>query len=128
MKKGSCLCGAVAFDVSGDLGSVTSCHCGMCRKTSGNFWAAFHVKTEQLTITKDEGLAWFRSSDYAERGFCNKCGASMFWRMDDRTRGISVAPGVIDGPTDSSTVRHIFLKDRGDWYDLAEGPDMLEKY
>ena len=128
MKTGRCLCGEVVFEITGDMGSVTSCHCGQCRRTSGNFWAAMHVETDQLNLTKDTGLAWYQSSDHAERGFCNTCGSSLFWRMQDRTRGVSVAPGAIDGETGAKTQRHFFLKDRGDYYDLAEEPDMVEKY
>jgi len=89
MHKGSCECGAVAFELSGELRPPIACHCTQCRKTSGHYWAATQVDTENLKITKDDGLKWFRSSDWARRGFCMECGSSVgsVWNVGHRCSG-----------------------------------------
>ena len=51
-------------------------------RPAGNYWSATQVPRENLTITRDEGLKWYRSSDWARRGFCANCGSSLFWEMD----------------------------------------------
>ena len=78
---GSCLCGAVRYEVRGGLRKVVYCHCGQCRKTSGHFVAATACDTDALVMLEDSGLAWFESSDIAARGFCTTCGSSLFWQQ-----------------------------------------------
>lgn len=127
MHTGSCLCGSVTYTVKGPLRPSVACHCSQCRKTSGHYWSATQVPTERLTITNDAGLTWFRSSDSAQRAFCNRCGSSLFWTLDceDQT---SIATGTLDGDTGLKTTKHIFVKDKGDYYDIEGGPEQLAKY
>lgn len=124
---GSCLCGAVTFETSADLRPVVACHCIQCRKTSGHYWAATQVPNESLMLTKSDGLTWFKSSDWAERGFCNRCGASLFYRMHGEGM-TSIAAGTLDGSTGLSVSKHIFVKDKGDYYDIEDGPAQIQEY
>lgn len=117
---GSCECGAVRYEISGVLRPVILCHCSQCRKTSGHFWAATSVPTKNLTITCDDGLVWYRSSEIAQRGFCSICGASLFYRRDDRDN-TAIGAGTLDGPTGLHQAEHIFVDDKGDYYDIADG-------
>lgn len=120
MKTGSCLCGAVAFEINGPMGPVTACHCTQCRKMTGNYWASFHVADADLKFTRTDGLKWFDSSDFAKRGFCKECGSTLFWKKNDSNE-ISVCPGSIDGKTGLQLAEHIFVADSGDYYELAGG-------
>lgn len=117
---GSCLCGAVAFTAAGPLRDVLACHCGQCRKTSGHHWAATSVPLERFALTRDEGLVWYRSSTVAERGFCHRCGASLFWKPEGEDR-IAIAPGAFDDDPPLRLSGHIFTGDAGDYY-APEGP------
>lgn len=121
MHHGSCLCGAVAFEVSGDLRPVIDCHCTQCRKQSGHFWAATSAAHSDFRITNDEGLQWFDASPSASRGFCRHCGSFLLWQPAGGDR-ISFAPGALDGPTGLTTDESIFHEDAGDYYDPAGGP------
>jgi hypothetical protein len=74
------------------------CHCRMCQKASGNFFAAFaRVRLTDFAWTKGEP-AVFKSSELVERGFCRGCGTPLFFRYLDLPR-ISVAVGSLDDPT-----------------------------
>lgn len=128
MHSGQCECGGVEFDIALDeLRAPSACHCTQCRRTSGHVWAGSTVMNDELTLTKAQTLAWFRSSDHAERGFCKRCGASLFYRPIDSDH-VSVAMGAITGPTGTQLKRHIFVADKGDYYDIACAAPQEERY
>ena len=127
MQTGRCECGAVQYQLAGALRPSVACHCGQCRRTSGHYWSATQVDDVQLTITKDEGLVWYRSSESAERGFCSNCGSSLFWRMDGEGK-TSIGSGTLDGLTGIKTAKHIFVDDKGDYYQIEDGLPQIGKY
>lgn len=118
--RGSCLCGAVEYETDAPLRPVIACHCTQCRKTSGHFWAATSVPRAALRVTREDGLAWFQSSETARRGFCRLCGSSLFW---DPVGGdaISIGAGTIDGATGVTTDCHWYVDDKGDYYGIDDG-------
>ncbi|WP_069301226.1 GFA family protein [Neptunicoccus sediminis] len=120
MKTGSCLCGAVTFEVSGDMRPSVACHCTQCRKTSGHYWSATQVPSDKLTLTRDDSLQWYQSSPTARRGFCSVCGSSLFWEMDGEG-ATSIGTGTLDGQTGLRTEKHIYVSDKGDYYEIADG-------
>lgn len=123
MHKGSCLCRAVTFEVAGDLPPPDACHCSMCRKWSGNYLAGTDVPRSALTICGEANIKWYASSEKVRRGFCSTCGSSLFFDPLDRAKHdwISIAMGAFDPPTDTKLRIHIFVADKGDYYDIADG-------
>ncbi len=120
MHAGSCQCRAVTFTVQGDLPTPNACHCSICRKQSGHYFASTEVKKANLTTTGAEYVTWFQSSPKVRRGFCARCGSSLFWDPPRRD-WIAVAMGAFDGPTGTRMNLHIFVADKGDYYDIADG-------
>lgn len=120
MKTGSCLCGAVAFEIHGPMDDVVACHCSQCRKMTGNYWSSTHVADDDLKFTKQDGLKWFASSDFAKRGFCKDCGSSLFWKMN-KSETTSLCVGAIDGKSELKLGGHIFCDDAGDYYEIVGG-------
>lgn len=127
MIKGRCDCGAVRFEVDAVRESVTVCHCSQCRRTSGHLWASTHAPFDKVIFTNDQGLEWYRSSDYAQRGFCKTCGSSLFYRMNTEN-GVGIAAGCLDLPTGLKVAKHIFVKDKGDYYDITDDAPQIETY
>jgi hypothetical protein len=119
MHAGSCLCGAVKFQVEGELKAPDACHCSQCRKQSGHYWASTNVPTSALTIDGEDKVAWYRSSEKVRRGFCTTCGSFLFWDPLDHDV-IAVAMGAFDKPTGTKLHVHIFVDDKGDYYDIAD--------
>jgi hypothetical protein len=119
MVSGTCNCGGVAFTLEGPLPAASACHCGQCRKQSGHVWASVPVAETALAFTAEATLTWYDSSEIAKRGFCNRCGAFLFWKHRDEAQ-ISVAMGALDAPTGTQLGRHIFVADKGDYYDIAD--------
>jgi hypothetical protein len=120
MHKGSCLCGTVTFEVAGDLPPPDACHCRQCRKQSGHYFASTDVPRSALTIHGADGITWFQSSERVRRGFCSTCGSTLFWDPVHKDR-IGVAMGAFDTPTRTHLAIHIFVADRGDYYDITDG-------
>ena len=120
MKTGSCLCGAVTFEMTGELRPVVACHCTQCRKQTGSFVHATSSKDADFTFTSDRGLKWYRASDTARRGFCGECGSVLLWKGDGHD-SISISAGAIDGKTGLEFEGHIFCDNAGDYYEIS-GP------
>jgi hypothetical protein len=92
---GGCQCGAVRFRVEGALTNASICHCRMCQKAFGAFYAP-------LATAPEGGLSWtrgepkrFRSSNHVLRGFCAECGTPLTFEAPD---GIALAIGAFDNP------------------------------
>lgn len=117
---GGCLCGAVRFEIHGQPRPPIACHCSQCRKTSGHFAVFAAVPSDDVRLVEQGGLEWFRSSEIAERGFCRRCGSSLFWKRDGAGR-LSVAAGSLDQPTGLALAGHIFAASKGDYYALDDG-------
>ena len=117
--KGQCLCGTVQFRLSGELRPVVVCHCGQCRRWHGHVGAYTRVPTKALTIESEKGLAWYRSSERARRGFCRDCGSSLFWERIGSGQ-MSVAAGTLDEPTSLETKLQIFAEYAGDYYEIDD--------
>jgi hypothetical protein len=118
--KGSCLCGAVSFEVDGDLPPPDACHCSQCRRISGHFWASTDVPDSRLRVEGADKLGWYHSSEKVKRGFCSICGSPLFWKPLERD-WTAIAMGAFDKPTGTRLHKHIFVADKGDYYDVADG-------
>ena len=92
---GGCQCGAVRFSVEGELGDASVCHCRMCQKAFGSYFAPLAgVSREAFEVTRGS-IATFRSSDFAERGFCAACGTPLTFRYLTSKR-IAISLGSLD--------------------------------
>ncbi|MET0576921.1 MAG: GFA family protein [Mesorhizobium sp.] len=116
---GSCLCGAVRFKTCGVLRGVIYCHCSQCRKQSGHYYAATNVADMDLDVTGGENLTWYNASDVARRGFCRICGSALFWKHNELAE-ISVMAGAFDQPSGLKGEVHIFVGDKGDYYEIDD--------
>jgi len=115
---GHCLCGAVRYEVRGPLTDLHACHCTMCQRQGGHFAMATGAKRADFELTAGEALKWYRSSDFAQRGFCADCGSSLFWQDDSDE--ISINAGSLDQPTGLRLVKHIYVEDKADYYEIDD--------
>ena len=73
------------------------------------------------TFTQDVGLSWYRSSEWAERGFCTKCGSSLFYRLAaDSDALLIVAVDALDDAADFMLERHIYVDAKPGRYEFAD--------
>lgn len=64
-------------------------------------------------------MTWYQSSEKVRRGFCAICGSSLFWDPPHRD-WLSVATGAFDSSTETKLKMHIFVADKGDYYDITD--------
>ena len=97
-----------------------ACHCAQCRKHSGHYFASTDVPKAAVAITGQENLTWYHSSAKVRRGFCSTCGSSLFFDPPARD-WIGIAMGAFDTPTSAHLEMHIFVAEKGDYYEIADG-------
>lgn len=125
MHKGSCLCGRVRFDVDCHIPAPTACHCTKCRKHTGHFEAGSDIPRSAVTIHGADSLTWYQSSEKVRRGFCTTCGSSLFFDPIHKD-WIGVAMGAFESPTHTKLERHVFVANKGDYYDIADGLPQMQ--
>jgi hypothetical protein len=125
MAGGGCFCGAVRFRIELPSKWVAHCHCSMCRRAHG---AAFVTwvgsATERATIEDgDAMLRWFASSPGAERGFCTRCGSTLFFRSQRWPGELHIVLANFEDPVDRAPQLHFYDSARVDWcaLDPADG-------
>lgn len=118
--RGSCLCGAVGYEIVGALGVAGHCHCSMCRKAHGAAfatWAA--VEPAQFRWTAGEAsVERYESSPGIARCFCRTCGAPLV--ITDAGKVTEVALGTVDGDPGVRPSEHIFVGSKAPWYTITD--------
>ncbi|ANK85102.1 MULTISPECIES: GFA family protein [unclassified Rhizobium] len=93
---GGCQCGAIRFRVSGELKDSSICHCRMCQKAFGAYYAPL-VSVRGADFEWTRGVRkTFRSSNFVLRGFCGDCGTPLTYEAPD---GTAIAAGAFDDPS-----------------------------
>jgi len=121
--EGSCLCGEVAFEVTGEPVVMQSCHCSRCRRARGAAHATnIFYKTDQFRWTRGEELvADYKvpEAKYYGVAFCRKCGSAL--PRVSRERNIVVTPaGSLDTDPQGRSQRHIFTSYKAPWYEITD--------
>lgn len=121
--RGSCLCGAVAFEMTGTPLIVTHCHCSRCRKARGTAHATnVAVPIDGVRYLRgEEHLTTYRvpEAKYFAHVFCKHCGASM--PRLDQERSIAIVPmGAFDDDPRVRPERHIFVDSRAPWDEITD--------
>ena len=114
--EGRCMCGAVKLHATGVNPEMTVCHCSMCRRWSAGPF--MEVTCQKLTFENDSHVGVIRSSEWAERGFCNKCGSVLFYHVIGNT-DYQVSVGLFDDHSKFRMTMQVFIDDKPSYYDLA---------
>ena len=125
--KGKCLCSGIKFTTKGFHREVSNCHCFQCMKTHVNFAAYTRVDDDCLNFQSKKTLKWFRSSKNAKRGFCSRCGASIFFKVN-KSKTTSISAGIFDKSLKVKTNKNIFVKKRLKYYKLDKSIPKFNKY
>jgi len=122
-RSGSCLCGAVRVTAGLKSSSIGVCHCTMCRKWGGG--PLFAVECAgAVDFAGAEHIAAFSSSDWAERGFCRKCGTHLFYRLKGEVH-YAIPVGLFEGSEQWKLAEEIFVDEKPAFYSFAEKTQKL---
>lgn len=119
--RGSCLCGAVVFELEAPLELVTHCHCSMCRKVHGADFGTYGVVPVAAYRLREGADAIRRraSSPTNTRAFCSRCG-SVVPATDPQGERMVVPVALLDDAAGISPLAHIFVGSKAPWAVLGE--------
>jgi hypothetical protein len=119
------MCGAVRYRVTGPLRDVVGCHCSQCRRMTGHYLAATAARLADFSILSKAELRWYEASTEARRGFCGRCGSTLFWAAHGKDY-VSIAAGSLDDASGLKFDCHIFVKDKGKYYEIEPGVRQIQ--
>ena len=121
MTRGTCLCGALQYELAPPFSMMMHCHCSMCRKHHGASFATFVAApfASFEWISGEELVARYKSSEHGERSFCPRCGSVAPLLMPEA--GFAIAPaGNLDGDPGIRPQAHMFVASKTPWYTIAD--------
>ncbi|MEM9471851.1 MAG: GFA family protein [Pseudomonadota bacterium] len=119
---GKCMCGAVRFSANAKKPSVVACHCDMCRRWSAGPFMS--VSCNEVAFENSEAIGRIRSSDWAERGFCSKCGSNLFYHIVEAS-DYQMAAGLFDDQSKLRMSLQLFTDFKPELYDFANETKMM---
>ena len=130
MVRGSCLCGAVRFDVTAPFEEMHHCHCSRCRKAHGAAFSTFgRVPATALRLTSGaDAIRRYRSSPPVERTFCGTCGSNLTFGFDPLPDAIWVAVGTLDDDPVLRPQGHIFAASVAPWHAITDDLPTFDEY
>ncbi len=120
--EGKCMCGAIKFSATAKKPNVVACHCDMCRRWSAGPFMALNCQT--VTFESQENVGRIRSSDWAERGFCTKCGSNLFYHIVESSH-YQIAAGLFDDQSMLRMALQVFTDSKPEFYDFANETKMM---
>lgn len=130
---GSCLCGGVAFSISGPPGPIGQCHCSKCRKVSGtNGNAVFYATRDNFTWERGEELIsrfFVLDGNEWHSVFCKTCGSPL--PLDGQKSNMFFVPAGLldDDPGGRGYAAHIFVDSKAAWEEITdEAPQFSEGF
>ncbi len=125
--EGGCLCRGVRYRLLGPRRDIINCHCQNCRRTHGHIAAYTAVNKSDLELISAQSLRWYHDeSPDTYRGYCDQCGASLFWDARDGRNRISIAAGSLDDSSDLKTIGHIYVSEAASYYQIDDGLPQFE--
>ncbi|MCI5075732.1 GFA family protein [Oricola sp.] len=124
---GSCLCGAVAFEINGEFDRFFLCHCSRCRKFSGTAHAAnlFCFEGDMTWLSGEDRIKAYEVPDTRfMKNFCADCGSPL---PRERGEGMIVPAGCLDTPVAIAPTAHIFFADRANWDEHLEAVEAFDQ-
>lgn len=117
--RGGCLCGAVRYETTAAPLNQRVCHCRLCQQAIGAaFNARVLMRVEDVALTG--AFATFPSSAGLERGFCPRCGTSVFSRRA-AAGVIGLTAGSLDDPAQFQPDMHFWVASKQPWLEIADG-------
>lgn len=120
---GSCLCGAVRYELTQEPAWAHNCHCSRCRKTRGSAFASnLFVARDGFRFSQGEDQLQSYKPPEAERFthvFCRRCGSSLPWLNE--SRGVVVVPmGSLDEHPGITPRANIFVESKAPWFTITD--------
>ena len=128
--RGSCLCGAVQFEIDEFLPQAAHCHCSMCRKFHGASFATIAgVPRSGFRWTRGEdALKGYTAQNGTTRTFCEHCGSSLMFSSPRAPEDVvEIALGALDSDVPLEPSAHIFVASGANWAIVSDDLPQYEE-
>jgi hypothetical protein len=119
---GSCLCGNLRFEAQLPSKWMAHCHCSLCQRAHGApvvTWVGFEAETVRIDDPQSR-LRWYESTPGAERGFCDRCGSTLFFRSRRWAGELHIVRSNFTGPLDREPQVHVYFDSHAPWLQLGD--------
>ena len=119
---GSCLCGAVEFEVRLPSKFCAHCHCSNCRRAHGAAfvtWAGF-PREQVKTISGAAALHRYLTDTGATRSFCSRCGSTLLYSSPRWAGEVHVALANLLGEIDQPPSAHVYVDHAASWWTIGD--------
>ncbi|HKI62144.1 MAG TPA: GFA family protein [Mariprofundaceae bacterium] len=119
--RGSCLCGAIAYEIDQPAGRIVHCHCQTCRKAQGTAFSsnAFIPREHFRWIHGQELLSFYESSKGKSRYFCSACGSHLV-AMRAEQPNVIVRVATLDDDPQPTSFAHAWTSHDLPWLDFSD--------
>ena len=126
--KGSCLCGAVTYEIDGEFQFVGNCHCSICRKSHGAAFATWGIIDPEdfRWLSGENFVQGYESSPGRKRTFCKICGSPLVSTHSDQVG--EVVFGTVDGDPGTRPREHIFVGSKASWHEITDSLPQFEEW
>jgi len=123
MYLGSCLCGNIRYEITGELGDFGYCHCQSCRKASGAAHGANAPvdRADFRLLHGADSLREYESSPGKFRVFCANCGSPIYAYISATSDVLRLRLGSLDTPFTKQPKAHTWVSDKAPWEPIADG-------
>lgn len=130
MYSGSCLCGAVQFEIKGRISHIIYCHCSQCRKAQGSAFAANGIVQlcDFKILCGEDELTAYESTPGQKKYFCKNCGSPIISKTASKPDQVRIRLGTIDSDIVERPQTHIFTTSKANWEDINGELPQYESY
>lgn len=127
---GRCLCEAISYEITGELGPIFNCHCSKCRRWHG---AAFRTRAAVRTkdfkwLSGEQYLSRYHSSENTVKTFCSICGSNLISILEDNPDFIGLPLGGLEQDPGNRPIANIFIASKAPWYDIPDGLPQYDEW
>lgn len=115
--KGTCLCRAVSITTTNMSNLVGACHCNMCRKWGGGAFLGVECSND-VSFEGEDNIGVYQSSEWAERGFCQKCDTHLFYKLKQNNQYF-IPVGLFDNCEGLIFDHQVFIDEKPEYYSFA---------
>lgn len=130
MVKGSCLCGDIRFEITGEIKNIIYCHCSKCRKAQGSAFATNGNLEEKFfnIVSGKENLTEYEVSQGDFKYFCKKCGSPIISKNKSNIGNVRVRLGTIETEIKEKPEAHIFVSSKASWEEINDSLPQYDNY
>lgn len=130
MYSGRCLCGAVQFEIKGQIRHIVYCHCSQCRKAQGSAFASNGIvkSCDFKILSGQEKLTAYESTPGQTKYFCRICGSPIISKTESKSDQVRIRLGTITSDIKERSMAHIFTASKANWEEIAGDLPQYESY